>query len=136
MKLLYRVSYISILPRNPTIATHHDSLIRVHDAPSHMLEDLSPQNSTPHTPRHHPSSFCLISSQHNPPTSTSSLPQCCCRQIHSQKFVPSPSQTLPILTQYPFPPPQAHLLPNSLPHPHKNLPATSLRPPRLPQRPS
>lgn len=96
MKLIYQIS-LSTLPRNPTIAAHHDSLIRAHDAPSHMLEDLSPQDSTPHTPRHHPSSFRLISSPHNPPTSHPSLPQCCCRQIHSQKFVPSSTtQKLPI----------------------------------------
>lgn len=68
-----------------------------------MLEDLSPQKSTPHTPCHHPSSFRLISSPHNPPTSTPSLPQCCCRQVRSQKFVPSPTQKLPILSS-PLPP--------------------------------
>lgn len=57
-----------------------------------MLGEPSLQNSTTHTPPHHSSSFRLVSSPHKPPASTPSLSQCCCRQIHSQKFVTSPTQ--------------------------------------------
>lgn len=114
---------VSTHPSVPIIVTHRDSLTHANDAPLHMLETPSPENSTPQTTHYHPPLFRHISSPHNPPTPTPSLPQRCCPQIHPQELVLSPTHTLPIFSSS-----SAHICPTaSLTHIKTYPPPRSVR---------